>query len=139
MSAPAGISEADASDFTESYIASILWVNVLTEDGHGELVTSDDAELDDVSQDALEAMRDDCEAWLEIWAGSLLRWVIELGIAGYDWAAAGHDFALTRNGHGAGYWDRGLGRAGAALTVEAKTWGEFTLWQDAGTGEIILG
>lgn len=28
----------------------------------------------------------------------------------------GHDFWLTRNGHGAGFWDRGLGDAGEALT-----------------------
>lgn len=29
---------------------------------------------------------------------------------------AGHDFWLTRNGHGAGFWDRGLGSEGAKLS-----------------------
>lgn len=28
----------------------------------------------------------------------------------------GHDFALTRNGHGAGFWDRDLGQIGEDLT-----------------------
>lgn len=26
--------------------------------------------------------------------------------AGIDWARVGHDFWLTRNGHGCGFWDR---------------------------------
>jgi hypothetical protein len=35
----------------------------------------------------------------------------------------GHDFWLTRNGHGAGFWDRGYGADGQALTDAAKVWG----------------
>lgn len=44
----------------------------------------------------------------------------------YDWGQAGHDFALTRAGHGAGYWDRGLDD-GDALTTAAESWGPATL------------
>ena len=33
----------------------------------------------------------------------------------------GHDIALTTCGHGAGFWDRGLGDAGTALTDVART------------------
>jgi len=36
----------------------------------------------------------------------------------------GHDFWLTRNGHGAGFWDRGAGDVGDRLTVAAHAWGE---------------
>lgn len=36
----------------------------------------------------------------------------------------GHDFALTRNGHGAGFWDRGYGGAGDYLTRQARAYGE---------------
>lgn len=35
---------------------------------------------------------------------------------------AGHDFWLTRNGHGAGFWDRGLGDLGERLTEAAKAY-----------------
>jgi hypothetical protein len=35
----------------------------------------------------------------------------------------GHDFWLTRNGHGAGFWDRGLGDVGERLTTAAKVYG----------------
>ena len=40
----------------------------------------------------------------------------------------GHDFWLTRNGHGAGFWDRGLGELGQVLTKWAKTFGDCDLY-----------
>lgn len=39
---------------------------------------------------------------------------------GYRMETAGHDFWLTSNGHGVGYWDRGLGDVGAKLTEMCK-------------------
>lgn len=38
---------------------------------------------------------------------------------GYGLTNAAHDFILTRNHHGAGFWDRGLGIAGDILTQGA--------------------
>lgn len=38
--------------------------------------------------------------------------------------SCGHDFALTRNGHGAGFWDRGMGDVGQRLTDASKPYGE---------------
>lgn len=35
----------------------------------------------------------------------------------------GHDFCLTRNGHGAGFWDRGWGHLGEYLSDVARTYG----------------
>ena len=35
----------------------------------------------------------------------------------------GGDFYLTRNGHGAGFWDRGYGDVGKQLTEAAKVYG----------------
>lgn len=46
----------------------------------------------------------------------------------------GHDFCLTRNGHGAGFWDRGLGERGAFLTRMSKPFGT----QDAYVGSDDL-
>lgn len=34
----------------------------------------------------------------------------------YSYDQAGHDLWLTENGHGAGFWDRGLGDIGEKLT-----------------------
>lgn len=40
-----------------------------------------------------------------------------------DFSQHGHDFALTRNGHGTGFWDRGYGEVGLLLTDAADTYG----------------
>ena len=48
---------------------------------------------------------------------------------GWDGAvSAGYDFALTRNGHGVGFWDRGEGDIGEALTKSAKAYGEVDMY-----------
>jgi len=46
----------------------------------------------------------------------------------------GHDFWLTRNGRGAGFWDRGYGSDGTALTEKVKFYGSMDLYvTDGGT------
>lgn len=40
----------------------------------------------------------------------------------------GHDFMLTRNRHGAGFWDRGLGEQGERLTKAANAYGTAGLY-----------
>jgi hypothetical protein len=35
---------------------------------------------------------------------------------------------LTRNGHGTGFWDRGLGERGDALTKSAESFGDAVLY-----------
>jgi len=44
--------------------------------------------------------------------------------AGRTMESFGHDFWLTRQGHGAGFWDRGMGDLGNKLTALAKDAGE---------------
>lgn len=39
---------------------------------------------------------------------------------GYTENQAGIDFWFTRNGHGVGYWDRGLGKVGDELSVVSR-------------------
>lgn len=63
-------------------------------------------------QDFIDQDEDDIRAYLETRSESDL----------------GHDFWLTRNGHGAGFWDRGLGLLGERLTMRAKTFGEVDLY-----------
>ena len=40
----------------------------------------------------------------------------------------GHDFWLTRNGHGAGFWDRGYGPVGDRLSKAAKAYGSEDIY-----------
>lgn len=48
-----------------------------------------------------------------------------------SWEQIGHDFWLTRNGHGAGFWDRGI-KHGDALTKLSKVFGSVDLWTSNG-------
>lgn len=55
----------------------------------------------------------------------------------YDLSDVGHDFWLTRNGHGAGFWDRGNDPAWEELSDKAKEYGET--WPYVGDdGKIYL-
>lgn len=46
------------------------------------------------------------------------------------WEQVGHDIWLTRNQHGAGFWDRGYGPLGQRLTEAAHALGEDNVWID---------
>ncbi len=63
---------------------------------------------------------------------------ITLGEANVSPEQCGHDLILTANGHGAGFWDRGLGEAGGRLTEATRGYSfdaEFELWGDRADGD----
>ena len=71
--------------------------------------------VDDFASEAVEAMTVELNDFLQSnWAD----------VASLDPAQVGHDFALTRNRHGAGFWDRGLGDVGDRLTEACRPYGE---------------
>jgi hypothetical protein len=74
--------------------------------------------LDDISPEALASIVHDCATFREA-AGELL--------GAWDDEQAGHDLWLTRNGHGAGFWDRGLPH-GEELSEIARGYGEVDLY-----------
>jgi hypothetical protein len=69
-------------------------------------------------------MRADCWDFLHANLDRLEDWVR----AGRSITAAGVDFWLTRNRHGAGFWDRGMGELGARLTAAAHPYGSCDLY-----------
>lgn len=107
------------ADFTEAYIECAMWANLMMyKCEHGinaydcdecdpdeiepELESADawpgeyDEELTD---EALATVEKDCRDFV---AAN----IFDLMACGLDSDQCGHDFALTRNRHGAGYWDR---------------------------------
>jgi len=77
----------------------------------------------DWSEEGLADMKKDATAFYTK-AEELLNSVDgEHGLAGH-----GVDFWLTRNGHGAGFWDRGYGDAGDKLTDLAQSFGEANIY-----------
>lgn len=94
------------SEFTDAYIECAGWC--------------DQEELKDAefAPETLESMRADCAAFYI--ANEALIGPDEYKGGGYSSVAmAGHDFWLTRNGHGAGFWDGDWVEPSAAILTDA--------------------
>lgn len=80
----------------------------------------------DMTDAAREECRQDCARFLDL-AGGKVNLVIA-GSDDYDHTQAGRDFWFSRQGHGVGFWDRGLGLAGDNLHKVAQLFGEKHLY-----------
>lgn len=101
--------------FINAYIECALWSST---DANEQPFDQSDAELATVAR---EKMASDCKNFAEANADLLAA-------SGLSDEQAGHDFWLTRNGHGAGFWDRGLGEIGRKLSDAAKVYGSCDLY-----------
>ena len=83
--------------FVSAYIACALWSSTdnTTESGGYPL----DSGRFELSDEARAAMRADCDAFVD-------NPDIAEALEAWDDEQAGHDLWLTRNRHGAGFWDR---------------------------------
>lgn len=114
----------DPQAFLLGYIDCALWSSSDDED-----VPLDEIyDLDDIATETMEAMRKDCDDFVLANAADLEN---------IDSWSSGHDLWLTRNGHGAGYWDRGLGEVGQRLTEAAYALRPVDLY--VGYGGLIYG
>ena len=89
----------------------------------------------DFAPEAIEQSRRDVETFLD-------AVTLALAAAGLTWddyphgeEQIGHDIALTRNGHGSGFWDHDDGEVGAVLTEAAEALGE--VWPYVGDDGLI--
>lgn len=106
-------------DFTAAYIECALWSSVDNEDRP----LDDNYGISDLSQCTLEKMVDDCKDFQEANKKLLSEAYKLYSINGYTGEQmAGHDFWLTRNGHGTGFWDRDLGSIGDELTTASEVY-----------------
>jgi hypothetical protein len=112
-------------NFTLAYVECALWSTPVDEAYAAEHDIASDMGLDragftleDIAPEALASIVADCASFREA-AGELLS----------DWndGQAGHDLWLTRNRHGAGFWDRGLPH-GEELSEIARAYGESDLY-----------
>lgn len=103
--------------FFQAYVETMLWANTWV-DGDASTDGPHSEDLRDkrdlVTAEALESMREETDAFVEA------QWE---DLRGLDAGQSGHDFALTRNSHGAGFWDRGYGEKGDRLTAACKPYG----------------
>lgn len=120
---------ADRLDaFTYGYALTFLWAN--TRDGDREVYPSDwqtpaeGWELDAFTPAARVQIAEECGDFVLANVRDLIAYTRHYGDTDDAWRQAGGDFALTRNHHGAGFWDRGLGVVGDRLTSAAHVYGE---------------
>jgi hypothetical protein len=101
--------------FTRDYIECAMWSS---NDNTGESLDSYD--YTDIAPSTLETMIEDCREFQDQNATLLSRPEVQ---------SPGHDFWLTRCGHGTGFWDRKYPKdLGDALTKAAKSFGDAELY-----------
>lgn len=107
--------------FTRQYIATALWSSNDESDESGGSPLDENYSADDLSPEALAEIVADCVEFRERCKTMLLE-------SANDDAQAGHDFWLTRNGHGVGFWDGDWPEHGEALTAISEEFGNCDLY-----------
>lgn len=119
-------------NFIQGYIACALWSSTDSKDVPLDANYTKD---DFASGEAIERIVKDCSEFYYANKALLERYCLEVNEGDGDpWATAGHDFWLTRNGHGCGYFDRGgvSDEVGDALTEQCKKAGECHIYESEG-------
>lgn len=110
----------DIEKVLTAYIECALWSSTDNADKSGGEPLDANYTPDDISAECLESMRGDVEDFVEANAELLAK-------SGQSDEQIVHDFWLTRNRHGAGFWDRGLGDIGRQLTEMSHPYGSCDL------------
>jgi hypothetical protein len=114
----------EISAFFRGFLETMLWVND-PQPGHGEYHADIDHAMECIPCDTLASLAAECKGFESI-AYAELHEAYKAGF--WTESAAGGDFYLTRNRHGAGFWDKGYGDQpisllGKKLTDHAHTYG----------------
>lgn len=125
--------------FTRAYIEAALWsTNDESDESGGEPLDANYS-IDDIAPETMEMIVEDCADFQKRF-GDLLS---EISL---DDGQAGHDFWLSRNGHGAGFFDLDVDEefehVRDALQDAAESYGEFDLYvgdEDEDGNRLIYG
>jgi hypothetical protein len=108
------------NDFVRSYLETALWSSSDNFSPNGGEPLDSNFSIDDIDNEAQEKAHADCKSFIEQ-AGDLLE--------GLDDSQVASDFWLTRNGHGAGFWDGDYEEeVGQKLSDLSHTFGEVDLY-----------
>lgn len=119
--APLEASATDIEAMFTAYVECALWSSNDESDDRGGEPLDQNYGWSDIPPETSAAMRADCE--------SFARQNFALVEAeGGDWSQAGHDFWLTRNDHGSGFWDGDWPKTGEALTAAVRAFGRCDIY-----------
>jgi len=116
----------DVEAIVRAYAEALLWQAVDYDEEGNEIVISEEFDIDDLSPEIWDGIRRDVEEFVQDAADDL---------QGLSEEAIGHNLVLTRNHHGAGFWDLGLGERGDRLTKIAHLLGTHELY--VVNGELV--
>lgn len=98
-------------DFIAGYIAAMLWADTPDTD-------MENCDSSHISDELMERIRSDCAKFYPMIA------TLSLG----DDSQNGHDFYLTTQGHGVGFWDRDYGSDGDVATEYCTQFDAFDIY-----------
>lgn len=136
----------DTDTITESAIESWLWSSFVRDINDG---NDNEEEVDYVPADDWLRSKDaevDAETRAK-WASDVERFMEQaepifdqMEGAGVNIKDIGHDIALTRGGHGVGFWDRGYPEEfGEALSDLAHSLGDMDAYSYVKDGKLFIG
>lgn len=107
-------------EFVDAYLEAALWASAVGDD---EEPLDKNYTVSDFTQEAVDQAVKDSNDFIRANRK-------DLEAASPDRSQHGHDFWLTRNHHGAGFWDRGYGAFGDRLTEAAHAYGPVNAYAD---------
>lgn len=123
--------------FTRAYFETALWSTTDESDESGGVPLDQNYTISDLHIDAFNAGVEACKQFQASMENTLAEAIatgkVKCGPDFDEMGRAGHDFWLTRNGHGAGFWDGDWPEPYATkLSEAARYMGEVTLYVDEG-------
>ena len=114
--------ESEFEWFFQSFIEAALWSSSdINSEGDESLLKK--YSIDDIDQASILKLEKDCHSFMTNNYSKIQN----------DLERAGHDFWLTSNRHGAGFWDGDWEKEiGQELTEEAHKYGERNFWVNDG-------
>jgi hypothetical protein len=124
--------------FTTAYLTAALWTETdETNPEQGGQPLDDNYGIEDIEAETLAEMLLDCQQFQTANAELINDENVAVESDHSVDERAGHDFWLTRNGHGAGFWDGDWKEPAATkLTEAAKKFGEYNLTASGRHGKV---
>lgn len=110
----------DIDSFTRAYLICALW----SESDDNDSPLQENYDIENLGPGALDVAKQDC-ALFQRQHEDLLT---QMYATGRTPEQAGNDLWLTRNGHGAGFWDRDMGDLGDKLADAARDFNNTDLY-----------
>lgn len=117
-------------DFTNAYVVCALWSTNDESDETGRQPLDLNYDIEDINNETLQGMINDCKLFQQKIGAVSQDSYIGSNPDNYNVdTMIGHDFWLTRNGHGAGFWDGDWEKStGERLDSIAKCFGETYIY-----------